>query len=120
MRSMKRWVGFGTVLILFMLTVAPSPSLSQSGAWPQRTVKFIVPLGPGSGVDITARMFAERLSKKWGQPVVVENRPGGDAIVAITAFLGAADDHTLLFTPTGAFTSHPYLHDNLPYDPQDL
>ena len=120
MRSMKRWARFGAAFILFIYALSPSPLLSQSSAWPQRTVKFIVPLGPGSGVDITARMFADRLSKKWAQPVVVENRPGGDAIVAITAFLGAADDHTLLFTPTSAFTSHPYLHDNLPYDPQDL
>ena len=49
-------------------------------------MRFIVPLGPGSGVDIRARLIADKLSQKWGKPVVVENRPGGDAIVAITAF----------------------------------
>ena len=54
-------------------------------------------LGPGSGADIGARLFADRLSQRWGQPVVVENRPGGDGIVAITAFIGAKDDHTLLY-----------------------
>ena len=57
--------------------------------WPQRPVKFIIPLGPGSGVDITARLFADKLAAKWGQPVVVENRPGGDAFLAITAVIGA-------------------------------
>ena len=56
-------------------------------------MKFILTLGPGSGADIEARLFADRLSKRWGQPVVVENRPGGDGIVAINAFVSAHDDH---------------------------
>ncbi len=79
-------------------------------------MKFVVPLGPGSGVDISARLLAERLQKRWGQPVVIENRPGGDGIVAITGFVGANDDHVLLYTPTGSFTVHPYQRANLPYD----
>ena len=88
--------------------------------WPQRPVRFILPLGPGSGSDIGARLFAERLSTRWRKPVVVENRPGGDAIVAITAFVNAHDDHILLFAPASTFTAHPFLHDKLPYDPADL
>jgi tripartite-type tricarboxylate transporter receptor subunit TctC len=51
---------------------------------------------------------------------VVENRPGGDGIVAITSFLGAHDDHVLLAAPTSSFTAHPYLHENLPYKQSDL
>ncbi len=89
-------------------------------SWPQRTVRFILPLGPGSGSDIGARLFADRLTARWGQPVVIENRPGGDGFVAITAFLGAHDDHTLLFAPTSTFTAHSILHRKLPYDPHDL
>src|SRR4029078_5419591 len=77
-------------------------------------------LGPGSGVDIGARLLADKLSAKWGQPVVVENRPGGDGMVAITSFLSAHDDHTLLVSPVSSFTAHPYFHDKLPYDPRDL
>ena len=100
-----------------MLSTA-MPSLAQS--WPQRNVRFIVPLGPGSGTDVTARLFADRLAVRWGKPVVVENRPGGDGIVTISAFVGAHDDHALLFAPTSAFTAHPYLHDKLPYDLRDL
>jgi len=84
--------------------------------WPQRPVKFIVPLGPGSALDIAARVVADRLSAIWKQPVVVENRPGGDALVAISAFVGARDDHVLLFAPSGIFTPHPFVHDHLPYD----
>ena len=94
------------------------PAAAQS--WPQRPVKFLVTLGPGSGVDIGTRLLGERLSARWGQPVVVENRPGGDGIVAITSFLGAHDDHVLLAAPTSSFTAHPYLHENLPYKQSDL
>src|SRR6185503_7372058 len=57
---------------------------------------------------------------KWGQPIVIENKPGGDGIVAINAFVGAQDDHVLLFAPSSSFIAHPYQHDNLPYKPADL
>ncbi len=89
-------------------------------AWPTRPVKLILTLGPASGADIGARLLSDRLQQRWGQPVVVENRPGGDGIVAINAFVSAHDDHVLLFTPTSSFTAHPFLHENLPYKPTDL
>jgi tripartite-type tricarboxylate transporter receptor subunit TctC len=79
-------------------------------------VKFILPFGPAAGVDITARLMAEKLSTRWGKPVVVENRPGGDGLVAINAFTSAADDHTLLFVPASTYTAHPYSHEKLPYN----
>ena len=104
------------VLAALALAAAGSPAL----AWPDRAVRFIVPIGPGAGVDITARMFADRLAKTWGQSVVVENRPGGDAIVAITAFITANDDHTILFGPSGSFTAHPYTQQKVPYDVKEL
>ncbi len=94
------------------------PATAQG--WPQRPVKFIVSLSPGSGSDVTARLLAERLSTRWGEPVIVENRPGGDAVIAINAFIAAHADHTFLFTPTSSFTAHPYQHDKLPYDPGEL
>src|SRR5260370_26042801 len=106
--------------VLFALASAlPSTAFAQT-SWPQRNVRFVVPLGPGSGADIGARLFADRLAARWGKPVVVENRPGGDGIVAITAFVSAHDDHTLLFSPAAIFTAHPYLHDKLPYEQADL
>jgi tripartite-type tricarboxylate transporter receptor subunit TctC len=103
------------------ISAAPSAQAQTSGqSWPQRPVRFIIPLGPGSGVDITARLLADKLAAKWGQPVVVENRPGGDAFLAITAVLTAHDDHVLLFAPASTFTAHTLLHDKLPYDPKEL
>jgi tripartite-type tricarboxylate transporter receptor subunit TctC len=104
-----------------LLTAIPLLQAQTSGQpWPPRPVRFIIPLGPGSGVDITARLVGDKLSTKWGQPVVVENRPGGDAFLAITAVINAHDDHVLLFAPASTFTAHPLLHDKLPYDINDL
>ena len=108
---------FALGAIALGIHLAPS---AQAQSWPTRSVKFILPLGPGSGVDIGARLIADRLSQKWGRPVVVENRPGGDAIVAISAFTQANDDHVLLMAPTSTFTAHPFLHEKLPYDVKEL
>src|SRR6516162_8885233 len=86
--------------------------------FPTRTVHFILPYGPGSASDTTARPFAERLSARWGKPVVVENRPGGDGLVSLDALAGAHDDHTMWFGPAGAFNVLPYQHNTLPFDPK--
>ena len=104
--------------LLLALCFAPASHAQQT--WPQRPVRFIVTLGPGSGVDIGARLLADRLPARWGKPVVIENRPGADGLVAIQAFVNANDDHTLLFTPAGSFTVHPLQYDKLPYVPADL
>jgi tripartite-type tricarboxylate transporter receptor subunit TctC len=88
--------------------------------WPTRVVRFIVPFGPGAGADIGARLFAEKLQVKWRQPVVIENKPGSDGIVAIQAFLGANDDHVLMFGPSGGFVVHPFMYTKLPYNQADL
>ncbi|MGD0026340.1 MAG: tripartite tricarboxylate transporter substrate binding protein [Xanthobacteraceae bacterium] len=102
------------------LAMAGASGSARALTWPQRTVRLICPLGPGSGADIGARVLADKLQPKWGQPVVVENRPGGDSIVAISAFLNANDDHTFLFTPSGNFTVHPFMYSHLAYDPNDF
>ena len=106
------------VFVASTLLLAGTPLHAQS--WPQRPVKLILPLGPGSGVDITARLVGERLSAKWGQSVVIENKPGGDGVVAITTFVGGKDDHSLLMSPTSSFTHHPWTHDKMPYDAKEF
>ncbi|MGA9010212.1 MAG: tripartite tricarboxylate transporter substrate binding protein, partial [Xanthobacteraceae bacterium] len=113
-----RWLlALGLVVALSVAANAPSASADD---WSTRPVRLILTLGPGSGADIGARLLADKLSQRWGQPVIVDNRPGGDGIVAMNAFVSAHDDHILLFTPTSSFTAHPYLHDHLPYKPSDL
>ena len=102
-------------------TSASAQSQGQAQAWPQRTVKLIVPLSPGTATDVTARLYADRLAQRWGKPVVVENRPGPDALVAVGALTSAREEHTLLFSFGGPVTINPILNDKLPYDPeQDL
>jgi tripartite-type tricarboxylate transporter receptor subunit TctC len=88
--------------------------------WPQRPVKFIIPFGPGAGADIGARLIQEKLSARWGKPVVIDNRPGGDSIIAIQAVLSANEDHTFLWGPSGNFIVHPYLYQKLTYNPDDI
>ena len=118
MQGMQRSFVVAAFSLLAALLVCAAPSAAQT--WPQRTVRFLVTLGPGSGIDIGTRLLADRLTKVWNQPVVVENRPGGDALVAITAFVGANDDHVLLASPSSSFTAHHHIYKNLPYKPTDL
>jgi tripartite-type tricarboxylate transporter receptor subunit TctC len=108
--------GFLACLALYASYASPS----HAQTWPQRSVHFVLPLGAGSGADIGARLLAERLTKRWGQTVVVENCPGGDGVVAINTVLNARDDHMLMFGPSSAFVAHPYLYDKMPYDQRDL
>src|SRR5271169_6392477 len=98
MRSPMRALFALALGIVAALAAATAPASAED--WPTRPVRFIVTLGPGSGADIGARLLADRLTQRWGQPVIVENRPGGDGLVAINAFVSAHDDHTLLYTPT--------------------
>ena len=97
---------------------AQQPAKAQ--AWPQRTVRVILPLPAGSATDTAARLFAQGLSARWGQPVIVENRSGGDGIPAVMGFLSARDNHTLLLSFAGVITINPLVHTKLPYDSADL
>lgn len=85
--------------------------------WPQRTVRIIAPVPAGSASDFSARLFAERLSQRWRQPVIVENRPGADGTIGVSTFLSTDDDHTLLYAISAVVTVHPITHEKLSYDP---
>ena len=119
MRHIQR-ASFIVAGLLAVVAAVATPAAAQAPNWPTRTVKLIVTLGAGSGVDIGSRLFADKLSQRWGQAVVVENRPGGDGVVAMGVFAKAHDDHVLLMSPVSSFTAHPFLYENLPYKPTDL
>ena len=89
----------------------------SANAWPDRAVHLILPVPAGSAADFTARLFAERLSIRWAQPVIVENRPGADGVIGVSSFVHVHDDHTLLFAISAVATVHPVQNENLPYDP---
>ncbi|AMN39471.1 Bug family tripartite tricarboxylate transporter substrate binding protein [Rhodoplanes sp. Z2-YC6860] len=104
------------VLVAAWATGFYAADAASAQTYPQRAVKFILPFGPASGTDITARLVADRLAQRWGKAAIIENRPGGDGLVAINAFVAANDDHTLLWVPVGTFAVHPYEKDKLPYN----
>lgn len=108
----------GVLAAALALAAQASGARAQTADWPQRPVRFILPFGPASGADIAARLLSERLQVKWGKPVVVEGRPGGDGLLSIGTVVNAKDDHVLFFGPSSAYVVHPYTHDNLPYDPE--
>jgi tripartite-type tricarboxylate transporter receptor subunit TctC len=114
-----RRLGGAFILVSLLLSISP-PAPVAAQTWPTRPVKFILTLGPGSGADIGARLLADRLTRVWDQPIVIENRPGGDGLVAINAFVTAQDDHVLLFAPSSSFIGHSYQHETLAYKPTDL
>jgi tripartite-type tricarboxylate transporter receptor subunit TctC len=118
MKSQFRFL-LAVILGLAAIMTAATGASAQA-KWPNHPVRFIVPLGVGSGADIGARLLADRLSRRWRQPVIVDNRPGGDALVSIGAFVNAHDDHVLWYGPSGSFISHPYTHGSLPYRSSDL
>ena len=87
-------------------------------SYPTKPVRMVIGLPPGGGSDPMARVLAQRLTVVWGHPVVVENRPGANTIIATEIVSKApADGHTLLFGFDHSFTLNPHMYSKLPYDP---
>ena len=103
------------LIFLFLLIVVPLEGFS----WPTKPVRIVVAYPAGGGIDVMARQIAGKLSGPWGQPVVVENKPGANTILAADAVAKAAPDgHTILFTTDATFSINPHLYARLPYDAQ--
>lgn len=111
-----------TCLFLATALVGVMPHGSVlADAYPTKPIKLVVPFAPGGAADITGRLVAESLAKRIGQPVVVENKPGGGATVGAAYVLSMpADGYTLLYTTPGPQITNPYLMARLPYDPKNL
>src|SRR5262245_66444959 len=117
-RSLRATLGAFAIVGLVACLNLGSTALAQTAtdAWPQRTVKFILPFGAGSATDAAARMMSDKLAARWGKPIVIENKPGADGLLAIGAFVSASDDHVLLYASSASFNAHPYMHEKLPYE----
>jgi tripartite-type tricarboxylate transporter receptor subunit TctC len=88
-------------------------------AWPTKPVRIVVAYPPGGGIDVMARQIAEKLTPAWGQPVVVENKPGANTILATDSVAKSpADGHTILMTTDATFSINPHLYAKLPFDTQ--
>jgi len=111
MRMIFRAAAFAALAALAAVQGASAQS------WPTRPVKFIISQPPGAGPDILARYLGEHLSRLWGQPVVVENRPGGANIPGILAGRNAPADGYNFLMATGGILLNAYTFKSLPYDP---
>lgn len=99
------------------LAITAATSFAQPRPFPERGVRLVVPYAPSGAVDITARILAKELSEQWGQPVVVDNRPGAAGVIAADIVAKApADGYTLLLTDDGVLTTVPLFNDKMPYD----
>jgi tripartite-type tricarboxylate transporter receptor subunit TctC len=96
------------------------PALAQAtNAWPQRPIKWIVSQPAGAGPDILARYVAESLSRSLGQPIIIENRPGGQNVIGAQAAARAAPDgYTFFYGTTAAMVTNAFTFKTLPYDPE--
>jgi tripartite-type tricarboxylate transporter receptor subunit TctC len=103
-------------LALAIHAIAATPSLAQQ--WPTHPVRFVLPFGPGSGADTAARLISDTLQQKWGQPVVIDGKPGGDGLLSLGTVVSAKDDHTLYFGPSSLFVVQRYLHEGMTFDPE--
>jgi tripartite-type tricarboxylate transporter receptor subunit TctC len=90
---------------------------AQAQPFPSKTVRLVVPFPAGGGTDIISRTLGQKLSEMWGQPVVIDNRPGGSTIIATDVVAKSAPSGYTLLVTTAPFTIVPSLIDKLPYDP---
>ena len=99
---MDRFAARGCGALLMLLTSAGGVAHAQTSAYPAKSIRMVIALAPGGGVDTTGRYIGQRLSQAWGQPVIADNRPGaGGAIAAETVARAAPDGYTLLMTSSG-------------------
>ena len=102
------------VLYALMVAVVPGLAIAQS-AYPTRPVRVIVPFPPGGGNDLLARIIGQKLGDMWGQPVVIDNKPGGNTIVGTEALARSAPDGYTLMLTSSSHVIIPSLL-NLPFD----
>jgi tripartite-type tricarboxylate transporter receptor subunit TctC len=99
------------------LATATSAFAQTADDFPNRPIRIIVPQAAGSGVDLQARTLAQKMSELWGQPGIVENRPGANAIIGMEAVAKAAPDgYTLVYAPVSSVTTNGFIYKKLPYD----
>ncbi|MFZ2157589.1 MAG: tripartite tricarboxylate transporter substrate binding protein [Bradyrhizobium sp.] len=110
MDSFLRWAVVAVAMLSAGVTASAQP------AFPSKPVHIFVPYAAGGGVDILARTLGDVVSKQWGQPVVVENRPGAGGLVASQALVASPPDGYTLIVVASGHATNPLLHPKIPYD----
>jgi len=108
----------GAVTILAVLSVATDGRTQTTDDYPNRPIRIVVPQAAGSGIDLQARVLAQKMGEFWGQQGIVENRAGANAILGMEAVARAQPDgYTLVYAPVSALTGNPFIYKKLSYDP---
>jgi len=116
--ALGRLMKAAAYLVALFSAVLLAPNALWAQPYPSKAVRIVVPYPPGGGGDLLGRLFSARLSQLWGQPVVVENKPGAATIIGTDAVAKAEPNgYTLLLTSDASITSNPHLYSKLPYDP---
>jgi len=121
MRGFRRRRSLRLTRVLALLFAANVALLAHGAEFPTRPVRLIVPSTPAGGLDVLARLLAPKLTEKWGQQIVIENRAGAGGIIGTEiAAKATPDGHTLLLVAAG-YSANPFLYKKLPYDtPKDF
>jgi tripartite-type tricarboxylate transporter receptor subunit TctC len=120
----RRVARYCTLALLWSLTAVLTPGFavaqerSDAGSYPNRAIRIIVPFPAGGPSDIVARVIGQKMSEDWGQPVVVENRPGANTLIGAQAAAKAAPDgYTLFMAIDSTLVMNQFFYKSLPYDP---
>jgi tripartite-type tricarboxylate transporter receptor subunit TctC len=111
-------VRFGMLAVLALALHALAATAGAAQQWPTHPVRLVLPFGPGSGADTAARLITDTLQQKWGQPIIVDGKPGGDGLLSLQTVVSAKDDHTLFFGPSSMFVVQRYMHEDVSFDPE--
>ncbi|MPZ58861.1 MAG: tripartite tricarboxylate transporter substrate binding protein [Rhizobiales bacterium] len=105
-------------LIGLAIAALCTPQWAQAQSYPSKTISIVLPLGAGGSMDNIARVIAEKLSQRLGQPVIIDNKPGGGMVIGAKAVATVEPDgHTFMIAPSGAYAINPTMYKALPYDP---
>jgi len=108
---------FAALTSLAAISLATGASAQTADDFPNRPIRIIVPQAAGSGIDLQARVLAQKMGELWGQQGIVENRPGANAIIGMEAGAKAAPDgYTLIYAPVSALTGNQFIYKKLSYD----
>jgi tripartite-type tricarboxylate transporter receptor subunit TctC len=115
---MRKHMRLAALAGVIALAIAASAAAQTADDFPNRPIRIVVPQAAGSGIDIQARVLAQKMGELWGQQGVVENRPGANAILGMeTVAKAKPDGYTLVYAPVSSLTGNQFIYKKLSYDP---
>jgi len=115
LRNLRRSLSL-SALCVFTLALGPAAAQSAADKYPEKPIKIVVPFPPGGSTDTLGRAIAQKLQEKWGQPVLVENRPGASTLIGSTAVAKSPPDGYTLIVSVSSHTTNPAMQASMPFD----